>query len=76
MRGNDEQQEEMFSYVSMEKRVPQDHPLRRVRAMTDTGLRGMSPDFDAMYARVGRPSIAPEMLLRALLLQLLYSVRC
>jgi transposase len=75
MRGNDEQQEEMFSYVSMEKRVPKDHPLRRVRAMTDTALRGMSPDFDAMYARVGRPSIAPERLLRALLLQALYTVR-
>ena len=75
MRGNDQQQEEMFSYVSMEKRVPRNHPLRRVRAMTDTALRGMSPDFDAMYAGVGRPSIAPERLLRALLLQMLYSVR-
>lgn len=75
MRGNDDQQEEMFSYVSMEKRVPRDHPLRRVRAMTDTALRGMSADFEAMYARVGRPSIAPERLLRALLLQVLYTVR-
>jgi transposase len=75
MRGNDQQQEEMFSYVPMEKRIPQDHPLRRVRAMTDTALRGMWANFDAMYARVGRPSIAPERLLRALLLQMLYSVR-
>ena len=75
MRGNDQQQEEMFSYVSMEKRVPQEHPLRRVRAMTDTALRGMSADFDAMYARLGRPSIPPERLLRALLVQALYSVR-
>lgn len=75
MRGNDNPQEEMFSYVPMEKRVPKDHPLRRVRAMTDTALRGMSADFDALYARMGRPSIAPERLLRALLLQALYSVR-
>jgi transposase len=75
MRGNDNHQEAIFSYVSMEKRVPQDHPLRRVRAMTDTALRGMSPQFDALYARLGRPSIPPERLLRALLLQALYSVR-
>lgn len=75
MRGNDKQQEEMFSYVSMEKRVPQNHPLRRVRAMTDAALQRMSPEFDAMYACMGRPSIPPERLLRALLLQALYSVR-
>jgi len=75
MRGNDNPQEAMFSYVSMEKRVPQDHPLRRIRAMTDTALRGMSPQFDALYARLGRPSIPPERLLRALLVQALYSVR-
>jgi transposase len=75
MRGNDNQQEAMFSYVSMEKRVPQDHPLRRVRAMADRALQRMSPQFDALYARLGRPSIAPERLLRALLLQALYSVR-
>jgi transposase len=75
MRGNDNQQEEIFSYVSMEQRVPKDHPLRRVRAMTDTALRGMTADFDALYARMGRPSIAPERLLRALLLQVLYTVR-
>lgn len=75
MRGNDNPQEAMFSYVSMEKRVPQDHPLRRIRSMTDTALRGMSPQFDALYARLGRPSIPPERLLRALLVQALYSVR-
>src|SRR5665213_3498177 len=75
MRGNDSQQEAMFSYVSIEKRVPPDHPLRRVRAMTETALRRMSPQLDALYARLGRPSIAPERLLRALLLQALYSVR-
>lgn len=75
MRGNDKQQEAMFSYVSMEKRVPQDHPLRRVRAMADTALQRMSPQLDALYARLGRPSIPPERLLRALLLQALYSVR-
>ena len=75
MRGNDQQQDDLFSYVPMEKRVPKDHPLRRVRAMTDTALQGMSPEFDALYACLGRPSIAPERLLRALLLQALYSVR-
>jgi transposase len=75
MRGNDNWQEEMFSYVSMEKRVPKEHPLRRVREMTDTALRGMTAEFDALYARMGRPSIAPERLLRALLLQMLYTVR-
>ena len=75
MRGNDKQQEEMFSYVSMEKRVPREHPLRRVRAMTDRALQGMSPKFDALYACLGRPSIPPERLLRALPLQALYSVR-
>ena len=75
MRGNDQQQDDLFSYVPMEKRVPKDHPLRRVRAMTDTALQRMSPEFDALYARLGRPSIAPERLLRALLVQALYSVR-
>jgi transposase len=75
MRGNDQQQDDLFSYVPMEKRVPKDHPLRRVRGMTDTALQRMSPEFDALYARLGRPSIAPERLLRALLVQALYSVR-
>src|SRR5262245_34807222 len=75
MRGTDHQQSWMFSYISAEKRVPKDHPLRAVRAMIDVALRNMGPQFDAMYAKVGRPSIPPEKLLRALLLQVLYTVR-
>ena len=75
MRGIDHQQTDMFSYLSPEQRVRQDHPLRAVRAMTDEILEAMSPLFDAMYAERGRPSIAPEKLLRAQLLQMLYSVR-
>src|ERR1700685_3159037 len=75
MRGADHQQSEMFSYISAEKRVPQDHPLRTIRAMLDAALRNMGPQFEAVYAKVGRPSIAPEKLLRALLLQVLYTVR-
>lgn len=75
MRGADEQQEWMFSYISAEKRVPKDHPLRTIRAMVDVILKDLSPRFEGLYARVGRPSIAPEKLLRALLLQVLYSVR-
>ncbi len=75
MRGADEQQEWMFSYISAEKRVPKDHPLRTIRTMVDVILRDLSPRFEGLYARVGRPSIAPEKLLRALLLQVLYSVR-
>ena len=75
MRGTDRQQATMFSYVAPEKRVPTDHPLRTLRPMVDEALRGLSGLFDAMYAREGRPSIPPERLLRALILQLLYSVR-
>jgi transposase len=75
MRGIDYQQGDMFSYLSPEQRVRQDHPLRTVRAMTDEILERMSPLFDAMYAEGGRPSIPPEKLLRAQLLQMLYSVR-
>ena len=75
MRGADHQQSGMFSYISAERRVPEDHPLRAIRAMVDAALRNMGPQFDAMYAKVGRPSIAPEKLLRALLLQVLYTVR-
>src|SRR5579862_6311118 len=75
MRGIDYQQADMFSYLSPEERVRKDHPLRAVRAMTDEILREMSSVFDSMYARGGRPSIAPEKLLRAQLLQMLYSVR-
>jgi transposase len=75
MRGADHQQSSMFSYISAEQRVPKDHPLRAIRAMTDAALRELSPRFEAIYAATGRPSIAPEKLLRALLLQVLYTVR-
>jgi len=75
MRGDDQQQNHMFSYLSPEKRVRKDHPLRTIRAMVDEVLIQLSPQFDTMYARVGRPSIAPEKLLRAQLLQMLYSIR-
>ena len=75
MRGADHEQSGMFSYISAERRVPKDHPLRAIRAMVDVALRNMWPQFEAMYAKVGRPSIPPEKLLRALLLQVLYTVR-
>ena len=75
MRGADEQQSQIFSYLSPEARVRRDHPLRAIRDMVDEVLARMSGSFDAMYANVGRPSIAPEKLLRAQLLQMLYSVR-
>jgi transposase len=75
MRGKDEQQLDVFSYISPEQRVPQDHPLRSLRAMTDEALQRLQPRFNRLYAKAGRPSIAPEKLLRALLLQVLYSVR-
>jgi len=75
MRGSDEQQEWMFSYISAEKRVPKDHPLRTIRTMVDVVLKELSPLFESLYAKTGRPSIAPEKLLRTLLLQMLYSVR-
>lgn len=65
----------MFSYVSPEQRVPTDHPLRPMRVMVDAALKGLSPSFNQMYKNFGRPSIAPEKLLRALLLQVLYSIR-
>ena len=75
MRGTDHQQSHMFSYLSPEARVRKDHPLRVVRTMVDEVLRALSPQFDRMYASEGRPSIAPEKLLRAQLLQMLYSIR-
>jgi transposase len=76
MRGDDDrQQPSMWSYVPLEQRVPHDHPLRPMRTMVDAILAELSPTFDQIYARGGRPSIAPEKLLRALLLQVLYSVR-
>jgi len=75
MRGSDVQQDGMFSYLSPEARVPQDHPLRSIRKMVNQALFELSGEFRAMYAREGRPSIPPEKLLRALVLQVLYSVR-
>ena len=75
MRGKDEQQLDVFSYISPEQRVPHDHPLRPLRVMTDEALRELQSRFNKLYAKTGRPSIAPEKLLRALLLQALYSVR-
>src|SRR3984893_3230553 len=75
MRGSDAQQAAMFSYVSPEQRVPAGHPLRRVREITDRLLVDLSGLFDQMYSDFGRPSIPPEKLLRALLLQVLYTVR-
>jgi len=75
MRGQDHQQSDMFSYLSPEQRVRGDHPLRAIRAMSDQALSSMSARFSQMYSKTGRPSIAPEKLLRALLIQVLYSVR-
>jgi len=75
MRGDNRQQEAMFSYLSPEQRVPPDHPLRTIRTLVDEVLHELSPTFEALYAAGGRPSIPPEHLLRALLLQVLYTVR-
>ena len=75
MRGSDSKQDDMLSYLSPEKRVPADHPLRRIRTLVDQVLKEMSPQFGKLYSEVGRPSIAPERLLRALLLQIFYSIR-
>jgi transposase len=75
MRGDDQHQEEMFSYGSLSGRVPLDHPLRRIRAMADEAIHCLGTRFEGMYSRMGRPSIPPEQLLRALLLQMFYSIR-
>jgi transposase len=75
MRGDWEQQGGMFSYVTLEQRVPQDHPARAIRAMVDRALKGMDAELDKLYSKTGRPSIAPERLLRAQLLMVLYSIR-
>jgi transposase len=75
MRGDDRQPSAMFSYVSAEQRVPQDHPLRAIRTLVDDILREMSREFDRLYSEIGRPSIPPERLLRAQLLQVFYSIR-
>jgi transposase len=75
MRGVDRRTEGLFSYVSCESRVPAAHPLRVILSLVDGVLAGLSPEFQQLYARNGRPSIPPEKLLRALLLQAFYSVR-
>lgn len=75
MRGADEQPGSMFSYISLEERVPQDHPLRTIRRIADRALERLSPRFGTLYIHFGRPSIPPEQLLRALLLQALYTIR-
>jgi transposase len=72
MRGEDQQTASLFSYVSCEARVPADHPLRAIRMIVDEALEVLSPEFERLYAKVGRPSIPPEKLLRALLLQAFY----
>jgi transposase len=75
MRGVDARNGSLFSYVDLEARVPPTHPLRVIRRLADAVLAGMSQQFAAAYAPIGRPSIAPEKLLRALLLQALYTIR-
>jgi transposase len=75
MKGNDNTQSEMFSYIPLEMRVPQNHPLRRMKEIVDEMLMNMSKDFDKLYSHTGRPSIPPEMLIRALFLQVLYGIR-
>jgi transposase len=75
MRGDERSQDGIFSYVSLEQRVPLDNPLRTARKFTDAVPGRLSPEFYALYAACGRPSIAPEYILRALLLQVFYSVR-
>src|SRR5438477_9274924 len=75
MRGTDTQQSSMFSYLSTEERVPANHPLRPIRLMVDEALKALSPAFSRLYSAFGRLSIPPEKLLRALLLQVLYTVR-
>jgi transposase len=75
MRGDDEDQGPVFSYIMPAQRVPSDHPLRPIRKMTDDALKSLSSEFDRLYSKVGRPSIPPERLLRALLLQCFYGIR-
>ena len=75
MRGGDERSGELFSYVDLEARVRAEHPLRAIRGIVNEALSGLEREFAALYAAVGRPSIAPEKLLRAMLLQAFYSIR-
>ena len=75
MRGPEQPQSALFSYLSVEDRIPHDHPLRAMRQLVDPILTALSPRFAALYSELGRPSIPPEYLLRALLLQILYTIR-
>ena len=75
MRGTERGESGLFSYVTLERRVPASHPLRGIRVLVDRALVRLDGEFSTMYSRIGRPSIAPEKLLRALLLQVLYSIR-
>ena len=75
MRGMDEASGSLFSYVDLEERVPPDHPLRVIRQIVNDALASLDAEFDALYTREGRPSIAPERLIRASLLQMLFSIR-
>jgi transposase len=75
VRGEAEEPETIFSYITPSQRVPQDHPLRGIRRVVDAALERMSPRFQKLYSRTGRPSIPPEKLIRTLLLQVLYTIR-
>src|SRR5437764_3360293 len=75
MRGRDDRLEGLFSYVRLEERIPADHPLRFIRALADEALALLNERFEGLYSSMGRPSIPPEMLLRATLLQAFFSVR-
>ena len=75
MRGDERVQDGMFSYLTLEQRIPRDHPLRELRRLTDVVLRSLGGEFDSLYSASGRPSIAPEYILRALLLQAFYTIR-
>lgn len=75
MRGEISPQDNMFSYRTLESRIPADHPIRKVRQVVDIALKDIEPTFDDMYARVGRPSIPPEQLIRAMLLQIIFTIR-
>ena len=75
MRGSDERSGKLFSYVDLDQRMPSRHPLRAIRVIVNEALADMGPEFEAAYSNIGRPSIAPEKLLRALLLQLFHGIR-
>jgi hypothetical protein len=75
MRGSDKRSGSLFSYIDLESRVRRDHPLRAIRQLADAALESLTAAFGELYARTGRPSIPPEMLLRAMLLQAFYTIR-